>query len=410
MTEKELQHGRDITKEARSRPLSEEEVSRACKRIKIHTDVLLSGGLTVEHLKNEGVAPSIVCEHQGEEVAMFSRPYKLKNILSSVMYVPDESDLIARTVMLSRSHSVWRYVIRVMSGWMDKGWEEQSIGLPAHLQKPLSEVSSIGQRQANVTNPNRIFTGTTRSWGNVDLTSYRRDIEMDPRRLGGNFYDYSHLFGEPQRIDPEKLVFTNRDEEPNFHDQLRMWIQDHPSKGPIVARTVSSNDQSLAYTFCRDKWKRRWIGLVEDLSSEGTTMGLNRKWVDGGGLVTPVDEYESQAGDDGGEQYIPGYVDMYKEYISKIPIIRKYCEFEESQPNRSLNPVEASIQGALNFEHLYAILKYIGSISGSQKVFDSNELISIIDRVRRGEADICEITDTHFLRNKVRRLLITEGI
>ena len=77
---------------------------------------------------------------------------------------------------------------------------------------------------------------------------------------------------------------------------------------------------------CQDSQKRVWVGGVEVAGQIGTT-GLKPEWVDVDCLATPAYEYESQS-DSWGNQALRKnpYIDMYANYISKIPLIRKYVQ------------------------------------------------------------------------------------
>jgi hypothetical protein len=77
--------------------------------------------------------------------------------------------------------------------------------------------------------------------------------------------------------------------------------------------------------FCRDKKNRVWIGGIENDSKTGST-GLKETWVNGGDLTTPALEYVGQTDGYGNLKMSSGeYVDMFTNYLSKIPIIIEYC-------------------------------------------------------------------------------------
>jgi len=60
---------------------------------------------------------------------------------------------------------------------------------------------------------------------------------------------------------------------------------------------------------------------------------------------------------------------------------------------------------AKNFEELYEVLKPVGTLIGSNGVFSSDKLISLIEDVRAGKEDVLVITRTGGLREKVQSLL-----
>ena len=79
--------------------------------------------------------------------------------------------------------------------------------------------------------------------------------------------------------------------------------------------------------FCRDKVGRVWVGGVES-EGEIRTTGLRDQWVSAPFLTTPAFEYASMSEGYGNpklrsEEY-GEYIDMFENYLSKIPIIQEY--------------------------------------------------------------------------------------
>ncbi len=66
---------------------------------------------------------------------------------------------------------------------------------------------------------------------------------------------------------------------------------------------------------------------------------------------------------------------------------------------------ENTVLTAKNFEELYDVLKEKDGIQGSEDYFESEQLISIIEKVRAGEFGLEYVTRTNGLRNKVKELL-----
>lgn len=73
------------------------------------------------------------------------------------------------------------------------------------------------------------------------------------------------------------------------------------------------------------------------------------------------------------------------------------------------NSNEDIISKVGNFDELYEKLDQVKELQGSQDVYESSELKSIIDRVRKGELDPTYITRTGGLRKKVEELLGSEN-
>jgi hypothetical protein len=67
------------------------------------------------------------------------------------------------------------------------------------------------------------------------------------------------------------------------------------------------------------------------------------------------------------------------------------------------------IEESNSFSDLYQNIKRIGGVPGSKRVYDSEHLISIIDRVRSGVRTINYVTQTYGVRDAVERLLKIKG-
>ncbi len=70
---------------------------------------------------------------------------------------------------------------------------------------------------------------------------------------------------------------------------------------------------------------RSWVAGIHD-NSPVTEVGVRRRFVMGGNLVTPLREYESQDGGYGDRtDVVGGYVNMWG-YLSRIPTIAEYVD------------------------------------------------------------------------------------
>ncbi len=86
----------------------------------------------------------------------------------------------------------------------------------------------------------------------------------------------------------------------------------------------------FTYLFNTDENRRTWIGQIDNESTI-TSLGLRSTWVDSGCLTTPAWEYLiddiDQTGGYGDEtNRFKSYVDMHKNYISKIPAVKDFFE------------------------------------------------------------------------------------
>jgi hypothetical protein len=170
--------------------------------------------------------------------------------------------------------------------------------------------------------------------------------------------------------------------------------------------------------FCRDATGRVWIGSIED-NSEIQSTGLKKSWIEGGDLTTPAFEYKyketDQTGGYGNDKIRNGpYIDMYENYLKKIPVIQEYLKASAARrPEKGLTPIpqieqQRMINDAQSFAELYQVIEQIGGLQGSQQFYQPSELKNIIERVRKGELNIYYITRTAGLRSKVEELIKLE--
>lgn len=108
--------------------------------------------------------------------------------------------------------------------------------------------------------------------------------------------------------------------------------------------------------------------------------------------------------------FIIGKQDIASPYVKRVvdATIDKYNAWVKAQPSHEELPVVSPkdmISKARDFDGLYATLREIGSITGSQKTYSSDELIDIISKVRAGQENLDLITSSCGLRKKVRELL-----
>lgn len=270
-----------------------------------------------------------------------SRPYRIGyDRIAVVGYMHSGDRVVAKSFYRSNSQGVWRYLPNYTTddygdiNWYSKGHGEESVTLPIPLQKALAEISaqdleaevSLDEGTAEL-----VFAGTARK-SDADLIkgAYHMEVRSNPARLKGRFYTEP---GE-RMLPPETMIFTNKKDEPNFKELKTNWKQKTALYGEITIEVYSSNRGNLNYMFCRDSNKRVWIGGIEDTSKIGST-GLRKKWIDGGCLTTPAYEYRKQSGGYGNEhyqnidhpEYVDIYVDMFENYLSKIPVIQNYLKY-----------------------------------------------------------------------------------
>jgi hypothetical protein len=77
-------------------------------------------------------------------------------------------------------------------------------------------------------------------------------------------------------------------------------------------------------------------------------MGVRKKWVKGENLTTPAYEYFTQDGGYGNTSKTNGrYVDMFKNYLSKVPVIQEYCK-SRNIPIPTPNPLGQTFRGPIS--------------------------------------------------------------
>jgi hypothetical protein len=305
--------------------LSPEEAELIFERTEIHGDSFNGNNLTSETLRNNGLLPKYRIM-VGDGITLFvSSPYNLaRGRIGVVAYVEKNGKTVARSYYRSNSQGVWRYLPNYTStngklNWYGKGYGEESITLPIATQFALANITRDSESILTIPDPESVFVGTARYVGGND--TYKLEVESEPRYLG-NFPSH-----RGEKILPDKIKLLD-EQSPNFalDKVLAHWTQSSQNYGDINVEVLPSVDGKLKFIFCRDHLNRVWIGGIED-DSEIQSTGLKHTWVNGGALTTPAYEYTTQAGIYGNYDIQSGkYVDMFKNYLSKVETIRAYCE------------------------------------------------------------------------------------
>jgi hypothetical protein len=299
------------------------------KKVEIHAEEFNGHSLTREVLEAEGLMPKHRLE-LGNVTAYFSDPYDLKKGRVAVVgYIAFKGKIVARSYYRSNSQGMWRYLPRYLpddySGirWYDKGHGEESITLPAVIQRGLAEISLPDSPVVKTKDPQLIFAGTARklySEKNAGNT-YVLEVHQEPLKLAGNFYA-----PRDEKIAPDDLRFFNPRQSPDFTVPIMSWKQNTSIYGMIEVEAYSSKDGELKYLFCSDAEGRTWIGGIEK-ESEIQSTGLYTEWINPGDMGTPGFEYGSQTGGYGDPNIKRGdgaYEDMFRNYLRRTPIIQEY--------------------------------------------------------------------------------------
>ena len=303
--------------------INNDESKKILEKTKIHGDSFMGKFLTTEILKEEKLEPKYKTK-LGDYTMWLSSAYELgSGRIAVVSYIEKDGEITAYSYYRSDSQGVWRflpdYTIKENGKikWVGKGYGEESVTLPIELQKTLSTITK--EKIKPKRNPEFIFAGTAKRFGR-EFKGYYNEVESSPKKLNGNFYPKYN-----EKISPEQMVLTDN-ESPDFSKLITSWEQETALYGKIVIEVFPSKDGRLEYMFCRDSSGKIWIGGIQDNSKIQST-GLRETWISGGNLTTPAFEYEDLAGNFGNDkEKIGPYVDMFKNYLSRVPVIREYIE------------------------------------------------------------------------------------
>ncbi len=290
--------------------------------------------LTSDILRREGLGPEFKVDFEGTEIGLskaFDAGFGYK---AAIGYVKADDGYKVRGYYRSKSSGMWRYlpdcVVRdgriVLYG---KGRAEESLNLPPKMQEALDGV--LDQEEAVVADNKKQFLlgGTAKRYNSEGeyrmkrLTgALRGDLykEVDSRPT----IEFSSMMEDGWR--PEDVRVDNPEQEPDFSKLVAEYSTESEIYGHLKSRCVKSRDGILTYTFMKDEQGRAFVGGI-DIASEITSTGLRKHWVHGGDLETPLYEYSSQAhgfGDINDRR--GGYVGMWRKYLSKIPMIRRFLE------------------------------------------------------------------------------------
>jgi len=298
-------------------------------RVEIHGGTL-SSGLSAEDIRYLGMSPKYKIE-QGGRTIYFSAPYQVgKNWVAVLGYVRDGNTYVARTYYTSGSQALWRYLPRVTFNdenkiaWFDKGYSEDSLPLPYQIQKFLGQV--MDQEKPKLLQESEwtlLFAGTT----NDQARTYKATIEPSPQKV--TFKDDPGAVGG--YIAPEGLDFGHPSDRPDFGRMLDNYTFISPVYGSLITRVFPSGNGKYKFTFMEDRKGRCWIANIET-NGPLNTLGLSASWVKGGSFTVPAYEYAEQSygyGNFDDVVYKAGttrvrYVDMWKNYLSKVPIIKEF--------------------------------------------------------------------------------------
>lgn len=316
---------------------------------------------------------------------------------------------------MSRSQLVWRYLPQYLAfdgevQSFDKWVSEFAITGPSELQEVLTAMNDKGVLR--VDNPMRIFTGTARSVVDQHATILGKVQEL-PEYLPQEEIGYHRSKGMGEYCKPQDVgTLIPSEKQPLFtRGPIAQWKTKNALYGDVDCEIFASPDESLRYQFCRDSLGRGWIANIENTSAV-TGVGVRKVWVDGGDLITPAFEYSAQSGAYGNSKISKRkYVDMYTNYLSKVPLIRSYMQ---STIKREIDPVaqEKIIRGLVSSAdsifQLYSVLRSIPEDNPEKAEWETT--IACIGLVSIGEAKKANITNRYGIRRRAYELISEEKI
>lgn len=325
-------------------------------KIEIHNSVLDGRTLTVEDLRNAGLEPVYELKI-GETEIQLSKPFKLDSTrLGVTAYVKSGNKYVARSYYRSNSAGVWRNLPGYLTDgkgkliYYDKAIDQRALTLPSEIQQSLAQLSEQPGNILELPDAPFLFAGTSRdlkTLGSDEERTVYFEVNKGPVQIAGLEN------ASEKKIDPEKIEITDPKKKPNFGKLVSSWKQASSvytkageTEGIIEIELYESEDGSLRYMFCNDELGRAWLSGIETTGPVGST-GLRKEWIEGGDINTPAFEYAQESGGFGNPNLRKdGYVDMFKNYVSKIPLIQEYLLHRqkikppEISSKPSNNPIE----------------------------------------------------------------------
>ena len=315
--------------------------------------------LTKELLAKCDLAPDGQFNLGGREIKM-SKSFKVENRDVVIAYVQagEKGEIFkARSYYRSSSQGLWRYLPDYVerhenrvnpdgtrtegpaiggAGWYGKGYDEASLTLPTEMQRALNyQVNERPRAEIGDVIPDFLMCGTAcRYESKADyeiakrsgtlMGDYYREVSDKPKFI----YDHNNF----SKVAPDNIRIRD-DISPDFSHKTNQYHYNSALSGATDAEVFASKGGNLRWTFCSDHAGRSWVGNVE-FASPLTSTGLRRDWIDPGDLATPLYEYTKQSSDYGDQSDTKGsYTSMWKNYLSRIPMIREYQNQKTAQSN-----------------------------------------------------------------------------
>ncbi len=332
------------------RALSAEEKIDILDEAKMEGDAVGKRGiLSVENLEYLGLAPTVEMNFENASVA-FSPMFKVGSREAVIGYVKTSgsNETIVRSYYRSNSQGLWRYlpdyVMDYDSGkikYYGKTNNEERVSVPMVMQDALAkafdgtEPMDFGWIDPYDDFAQDVLMGTAKRYGEPGMSyddAYKEYGRCQREGTAkGAFYEEVDSIPEVnfgiisrEKPSPESLDIKGG-KAPDFSDKKRGFETDGGMYGRISVETFESMDGSMEYTVCTQKSSGKcWIGGAET-KGKITSTGCRKSFVSLGHLATPPYDYDTQDGGYGDRSdQLHGYVGMWANYVSRMPVIQKY--------------------------------------------------------------------------------------
>ncbi len=322
--------------------------------------------LEVKDLVDAGLEPKHTVVVGSTELRV-SQPYNLDNgRLAAMVYVKQGDVYVPRSYYKSNSAVSWRYLPTYSREYdpetdrynrhYDKGYDEDSLDATWEVQMALTKIAAEPNNIINTPkDPEFYMFGTC--WEKDKDNTYQFSVDELGETYNGQFkvpesdrQKHENVggfleFTGVNKLEPEKVGFANHAFNPNFAEgPIAEWPDYSHIYGAITNRVFQSKNKQLTYVIHESAEGKVWMNI--QTNTELTPVGVRKKWFDGGDLTSPAYEYKYPKISNSGESYVydqtggygddsdrrGSYVDMFKNYNSKIPIIKEYREWRNNPP------------------------------------------------------------------------------
>jgi hypothetical protein len=306
----------------------EDKAKEIFKHAEFHSTPFNNEQLTRDQLEKADLIPRYEVPIHDGFVWFSDLFYLIENRIAVLCYIqPKGEPTVIRSYYRSKSQGVLRYLADYMIkdgvfDWYAKGHEHSHITACIAMQKAFAQIENDNMPKY-VDRHDLLFAGTARERNPGEPPYHGTSGEPEP--LNGNFYPKTE-----DRIHPEKLVFNDPQEAPDFSKKMESWTKKPQIYGKVHVDIFASKNGVYNYMFCKDSRNRAWIGMIEKTTGKFRSTGIIKPWIAAGDLITPAYEYPILSYGYGNENDKKGhYVDMFENYLSKVPVIQEYLHLAD---------------------------------------------------------------------------------